>query len=202
MISITTRIAIASALLWTLVGLSGCASAPQAELDQANQTALFVQSFQSQAQEFRRVQGVIATQRIASIKRLQTNSATFASRAKFDDRAAKLAGQDSRAKLFTDLQALGDSRSKDAQDLAKALADLDSSMAGLLAPLPDISPALDASRKSLAVLGNDLSTSDRIKATADFAKDVKDAIDKNVKLIEDAKTSAASVADAAASSDK
>jgi hypothetical protein len=190
--------AVAGVLLPSALALTGCASVPKEETSQANQTALLVQNFQAEAQEFKRVQALIASQRIASIKRMQTKVSKFASDAKFDDRAARLAGQDARSKLITDLQALGESRTKDAQDLAKALADLDTNFASLLSPLPDISPALDRARKTLAVLGDDLSTEDRIKAMAKFAKDVKDAVDNNKKLIEEAKAGAAAAASAAA----
>ena len=187
------RPACAAAGLAAVCLMSGCANAPKAETDQANQTALLIANFQAEVQEFKRVQSVLAAQRIASIKRLQTKVDTYRSDDKFDDRAAKLAGQDVhvRAKLFTDLQTLGDSRAKDAQDLNRTLADLDTQFAALVSPLPDISPALSNARKSLAVLGDQLSTAERIKVTASFAKEVKQAVDKNLEQITAAEAAAA-----------
>lgn len=169
----------AVASLPCLLALSGCANVPKTEVDQANQTALLIANFQAEVQEFKRVQALLAAQRIDSIKSMQTKLETYRSDDKFDERAAKLAGQDSRSKLFTDLQTLSDSRAKDAQDLSKALADLDTQFATLVSTLPDISPALSSARKSLAILGDNLSTADRIKVTASFAKAVKEAVDKN-----------------------
>lgn len=177
--------------LTCLMVLPGCASAPQAERDQANQTALLIANFQSEIQEFKRVQALLAAQRVDSIKNMQIKLETYRSDDKFDERAAKLAGQDARSKLFADLQALGDSRAKDAQELSATLANLDTQFATLVSPLPDIAPAMSSAAKTLAVLGDDLSTEDRIKVTAAFAKAVKEAADKNRDQISEAEADAA-----------
>ena len=180
------------------LGLAGCASAPREELNQANTTALLVQNFQAEVQTFKSVQATIAANRIASMESMQKLTATVASLATFDDRVAKVAGQGARLKLFTDLKTLGDSRANDAQDLDKALADIDAGFAAMVSPLPDISPALDTARKALATLGDNLSLTDRINATAAFAKDVKDAVDQNRKQIEAAKANGAATSAAVA----
>lgn len=167
------------AYLLSFLVLSGCAQAPKEELNQANQTAFLIANFQTEAEEFKRVQSLIAKQRVASIKMMQAELEKFSSDAKFDDRAAKLAGQDSQFKLFNELQALGDSRAKDTQDLIIALAEMDAQLAGIVSPLPDLSPALSSSRKALAILGSNLSVKDQIYVTATFAKEVKDAVDRS-----------------------
>lgn len=174
-----------------VLGLAGCASVPKEELNQANTTALLVQNFQTEVQNFKSVQATVAANRVASMENMRKLTATVASDATFDDRVAKIAGQDARLNLFTALKNHGDSRAKDAQDLDKVRADIDAGFAAMVSPLPDISPALDTTRKTLATLGSDLSLADRIKATADFAKDVRDAVDKNLKQIQDAKADAA-----------
>lgn len=169
---------------------SGCASAPSAELDQANHTATLMSAFNGEMREFRRVQAVIAQQRIDSMKRIRTRIAAYQADDAFDERAAAMAGQDQRANLFKQLRELSDSRARDEQDFNKALSELDAQMDSLLSPLPDVGPALESARKQLAILGDDLPAKDRVEATAQFAKDVKKAVDDNRQKIKDAEEAA------------
>jgi hypothetical protein len=49
---------------------------------------------------------------------------------------------------------------------------------------------LENSKKSLAILGDDLSPAERLRIFANFAKDVKGSVDANMKKVEDAKQAA------------
>lgn len=174
--------------------LGGCAGTPKEEMDQANQTAMLITSFTFEVQNFKNTQAKLASERVDSVKRLTTQMEVYKSGDKFDDRTATLAGQESRGKLVKELTALADARAQDSADLANALTDLDTKYATVVSPLPDIGPQLEASRKQLAVLGSDLSVKDRISLIASFAKEVKEAVDKNKDQF--ANASAASAAEA------
>jgi hypothetical protein len=81
------------------------------------------------------------------------------------------------------LRDLADSRAKDEADLQTKLAEFDAAYAKLLSPRPDPGNKLGTAQQTLGVLGEQLSFQDRAKMAADFAKEIKKAVDENKKKI-------------------
>lgn len=155
--------------------LGGC-STPQPLLDQANHGATLTLALQAELAAFRGTQAEIAQQRLDSIRRQLASLATYQVESDFDDRLRRLAGGGAQT-LYADLRTLADSRGGHEAALAKQLADIDADLAKLLAPLPDTAQGLAATQKALAVLGEELSSKDRLAAASRFARTIKAAID-------------------------
>ena len=169
-----------------VVALQGC-STPQALLDQANHGATLAMSLQTEMANFRAVQADVAQHRLDSVRRQLASLSSYQIESDFDKRLKTLAGTATTERLYTDLRTLADSRGADEQLLAQQLAQIDADLATMLAPLPDTTQALGATQRALAVLGDELSAQDRIKATANFAKRIKAGIDDNTKRIKASK---------------
>lgn len=166
--------------------LQGC-STPQALLDQANNGATLALSLQTEMVNFRATQADVAQHRLDSVRRQLASLSTYQVESDFDERLKKAAGTATTTQLYTDLRTLADSRGADEKLLAQQLAQIDADLAKVLSPLPDTAQALGSTQKALAVLGDELSAQDRIKATTNFAKLIKAGIDDNKKKIEAAK---------------
>lgn len=184
-----TVIVYTSCIIALCVGLTGC-STPQAQLDQANNSAALAISLQAELQNFRAVQANVAKARIESVRKQSVTLSTYDADAAFDERVLKAAGKDDALKLYTTLKDLADSRAKDEQTLNAKITELDESFAKLLTPLPDATQKLAATQKALALLGSELSDKARIELVASFAESIKHSIDDNKKKI-DAATIAA-----------
>lgn len=174
------------ATLWActacVAALQGC-STPQALLDQANNGATLAMSLQTEMMNFRATQARIAQHRLDSVRRQLASLSTYQVESDFDERLKKVAGTATTTQLYTDLRTLADSRGADEKLLAQHLAQIDADLSKVLSPLPDTAQALGSTQKALAVLGEELSAQDRIKATANFAKVIKAGIEDNKKKI-------------------
>ena len=156
--------------------LAGCGSTPQAALDQANHGAALTAALDGELRTLRAAQASVAQSRLDSIRRLNTSRARFDAEASFDERIQKAANKPGHAQLFTTLQALSDSRAKDEEALQASLAQADAAYAKLLAPAPDPSGQLQATRQALMALSEQLSVKERLALTAKFAKTVRRAV--------------------------
>jgi hypothetical protein len=107
---------------------------------------------------------------------LNTSVAQYDAEAAFDERVQKAANKPAHAQLYNTLQELGDSRAKDEEALLAALAQADTDYAKLLAPAPDPSGQLQATRQALMGLSEQLSVKERLALTAGFAKTVRKAV--------------------------
>jgi flagellar biosynthesis chaperone FliJ len=170
--------------------LVGC-STPQPLLDQANNGAALTMLLQAEMNQFRAVQSDIAQQRIESVRRQLASLATYQSNAEFDERVKEVAGATATNQLYADLRTLADSRGADEKALAQQLSQIDADLKKVLAPLPDVSSALDTTQKKLAAMGEELSAEDRIKIVTSFAREINAGIDDNKKKIEAAKANTA-----------
>jgi hypothetical protein len=107
-----------------------------------------------------------------------------------DDRLYAAAGKTAISANMPKIIALADARAKDDMALNATEEEINKSIAELLSPLPDMTKELENSKKSLAILGDDLSPAERLRIFANFAKDVKGSVDANMKKVEDAKQAA------------
>jgi hypothetical protein len=174
------------AALGSVVWLQGC-STPQPLLDQANNGAMLTMSLQAEMDRFRSVRSEIAQHRLDSIRRQLTSLSTYQIESDFDERVKKAAGTATTTQLYTDLRTLADSRVADEKLLAQQMEQVDTELGKVLAPLPDTVNALQATQKTLAVMGEELSMTDRLSTVASFSKDIKAGIEDNKKKIDDAK---------------
>lgn len=178
--------------LVALIGLgslsAGC-STPQALLDQANNGAALAMSLQAELQNFRTKQAEIAQARVASIRRQTERMATYEVESAFDERVMRIAGKTKALQLYSNLKELADSRASDEKALNKRLAEIDEELGKLLTPLPDNTAQLKEVQKSLAILGQELSSDERMEIAASFAKIIKKAIDENKEKIEGSSSS-------------
>jgi hypothetical protein len=170
--------------------LAGCASTPQAALDQANNGAALTMALQAEVQKFRQTQVVTLEARLAGVRKLQTTIARFESNAGFDARILQAAGKSEIAALHRELVELSDSRATDELELAAKLAELNDAFDKLLTPLPDATKQLVAAQKALATMGDQLSTKERFEIVSGFVKTVQKSIEDNKKKIDEAKAKA------------
>jgi DNA repair exonuclease SbcCD ATPase subunit len=174
-------------LLAALASGLGACSTPQPLLDQANNGATLAMSLQTQLSVFRATQAEISQQRLDAISRQLASMATYQVESDFDDRIRRLAGSGNSQQLYSELRTLADSRGTAESALARQLADINADLAKVLEPLPDTAQSLAATQKTLAVLGEELSTKERAAAVKDFARTVKAAIDENRQKIDAAR---------------
>ena len=173
-----------------LVSLTGCASTPQASLDQANNGAALTMALQAEVQRFRRSQMAIMQARLEGVRSLQAMITRYEIDASFDARVLEAAGRRDVAVLHRALVDLSDSRMKDEQLLAEKVAELNEALDKLLTPLPDGSKQLAATQQALATMGERLSTKERFEIVSGFAKSVQRAIEDNKKKIDEAAAAA------------
>ncbi len=156
--------------------MAGCGSTPQAALDQANHGAALTAALEGQLHALRAAQAHVAQSRLGSIRRLSTSAASFDADAAFDERVQKAANKPALAQLFNALKDLSDSRANDEEALLTTLAQADAAYAKLLAPAPDPSGQLQATRQALMALSEQLSVKERLALSAQFAKTVRRAV--------------------------
>jgi hypothetical protein len=169
---------IRSIFIVTLCAVLGACATPQEALDQANNGAALTAALQIELREYRQVQANVAKGRIDSIRRQASLLATYDADAAFEERIQRAAGRDDQLRLYSALRDLADSRAKDEADLQTKLAEFDAAYAKLLSPLPDPGNKLGTAQQTLGVLGEQLSFQDRAKMAADFAKEIKKAVDE------------------------
>ena len=165
-----------------LLALAGCGT-PQAALDQARNTAALTVALSSEQREFRRVQTNVANSRIESIRRQTSALESYESMAKFDDRVRSVSGLDEELSLYKTLRELSDSRVQDELDLATKLKAIDESLAAVLTPVPESASKLTALENALLPLGEELSSTERIKTAVKFAQSIKEGLDESRKKL-------------------
>lgn len=167
--------------------LSACSSTPQAALDQANNGTSLMLAMQGEVARFKAEQAAIASLRIDTIRQAQTNLARGQQITADDDRIYAAAGKKNISDNLTKVTALVDARAKDEKVLNDRIQEIHKNLSGLMTPLPSVDKEMKEAQKSLAILGNELSSQDRFKVFAAFAKDIKKSVDTNKKKIDEAK---------------
>lgn len=157
--------------------LAGCAS-PQAALDQPNHAAMLTVALNKELREFRAQQDRFAKARVANIRTLEAQLATYEIETGFDLRSRRMAGNDADATLLGNLIELAESKARDDAALQARLAELDTSLAKLIGPVPEMSTKLKATQAALAALGQELSLEERTKLVVEFARELRDQIEK------------------------
>ena len=170
--------------IFVFLGLAGCAT-PQPVLDQARNTAALTTSLATEHREFRRLQDAIAQMRIQNIKDQLSMLARYQSTAKFDSRVSKIAGQSDTEDLAKKLQELADSRIQDETELNDALKSIDETLAKVVTTIPNSSSKTSVLEKALLPLGDELSTSERLQNTVQFAQQFKEGVDAASEKIKD-----------------
>ena len=161
-----------------LLALAGC-STPPAALNQARNTAALTVSLAAEQREFKRVQTVIASQRLESIRRQTAALEGYESMAKFDERVMGVAGLTDQLQMYQTLRDLSDSRARDEADLAAALKAIDDSLTTVVTPIPESASRISALQNALLPLGEELSPEDRVKEAVKFARSVRDGLDES-----------------------
>lgn len=168
-----------------LATLSAC-STPQAALDQANNGAALTASLQQELREFRAAQARVAEERIRSLRSLQTMMARYEVASAFDQRVMEAAGNNDASLAMAGLRRLADSVSADEKELLTKQAAIDETLAKIVAPVPQQVAQLKATQDALALLGHRQSTEERLRALSQFAKGLKEQIDKAKKAAQEA----------------
>jgi hypothetical protein len=168
----------------------GCSTTPQAALDQANNGTYLMLAMQGEIQKFRAEEATISRLRVDALLQARLDLERKANIRADDDRLYAAAGKTAISANMPKIIALADARAKDDMALNATEEEINKSIAELLSPLPDMTKELENSKKSLAILGDDLSPAERLRIFANFAKDVKGSVDANMKKVEDAKQAA------------
>jgi cysteinyl-tRNA synthetase len=184
------------ALALILLNLSGCKT-PRPALDEANNGAALTVSLAGEIKEFRRAEARIAQARLNSVRRLRVRLAKYEAEGNFDERVLRAADKTEALRLYTALRDLSDSRAQDEKQLQDKIASIDAAFAKLLEPLPEATRDLTATQKALAVLGEELSTRERIATTAAFVKEIRKTAEENRKIKEAEAANSAAAAPAA-----
>lgn len=173
------------AVALALATLGGCAT-PQAALDQANNGAALTASLQQELREFRTVQARVAEERIRSLRSLQTMMANYEVASAFDQRVMEVAGNNDSASAMASLRRLADSVVDDEKELRAKQAAIDEALAKLVSSVPQQAAQLKATQDALAVLGQQQSTEEKLRAVSEFAKGLKEQIEKAKKAAQEA----------------
>lgn len=185
----TSKFGLFSALLYLLM-IAGCSTTPQAALDQANNGTYLITAMQGEISKFRLEEAAIGKLRLDALRQAQLKLARMDNVTADDDRLYAAAGRKSIPEHFTKIIGLVDARASDEKGLNEKIVTINKAFDNLLTPLPDGTKELGDAQKTMAILGNELSSEDRLRIFRDFAKDIKNSIDENKKKIEDAKESA------------
>jgi hypothetical protein len=173
------------AAVLTLGTLGGCAT-PQATLDQANNGAALTASLQQELREFRAAQARVAEERIRSLRSLQMMMARYEVASAFDQRVMEAAGNNDASSAMASLRRLVDSVAADEKELRTKQAAIDEAFAKVVSPVPQQAAQLKATQDALAVLGHHQSTEEKLRAVSEFAKGLKERIEKAKKAAQDA----------------
>ena len=174
-------------LVATLASLlcAGCGT-PLPVLDQARNTGALTAALQGEVQEYRRVQALIAQQRIDNTRMQLASVARNEMRTTYADLLDEAVGATEQKRLYRQLLELANAYAELDQDHEAKLKGIDDQLAKVLSPLPDTNAKLAAAQKAVIPLSEELSPSERLTALTKFAKAVKDSIDEAKKKIDDA----------------
>lgn len=174
-------------LVATLVALlcAGCGTPPQV-LDQARNTGALTAALQGEVQEYRRVQALIAQQRIDNTRVQLAGVARNEMRSTYADLLDEAVGTTEQKALYRQLLELANAYAELDQAHEAKLKGIDDQLSKVLSPLPDTNAKLATAQRAVIPLSEELSPSERLTALAKFAKAVKDGIDEAKKKIDDA----------------
>jgi hypothetical protein len=174
-----------------LLAMWGC-STPQPALDQANHGVALVSQMELELKEFRKSEEQSERFLLGSIVRQQKAAIALTQDLRTDDLAREAIGTTRANQIITKMtafvQGLADN---DRQAIAEQKA-VDDAMAKLLAPLPSTAAAITETQAKFAVMGKELSWSDRQAELKALAKEVQKNVKDNKKKIEEAKAALAS----------
>jgi hypothetical protein len=174
-------------LVATLVALlcAGCGTPPPV-LDQARNTGALTAALQGEVQEYRRVQALIAQQRIDNTRVQLASVARNEMRSTYADLLNEAVGTTEQKALYRQLLELANAYAELDQAHEAKLKGIDDQLSKVLSPLPDTNAKLATAQKAVIPLSEELSPSERLTALTKFAKAVKDGIDEAKKKIDDA----------------
>jgi hypothetical protein len=164
---------------------AGC-STPAPVLDQARNTGALTAALQGEVQEYRRVQALIAQQRIDNVRVQLDQVARNDMRAAYTDLLDEAVGNTEPKRLYRQLLALASAHAELARAHEAKLKGINEQLSKVLAPLPDTNAKLAATQKAVIPLSEELSAGERLSALTQFAKAVKDGIDEARKKIDEA----------------
>jgi hypothetical protein len=164
---------------------AGC-STPQPVLDQARNTGALTAALQGEVQAYRRVQALIAQQRIDNVRVQLDQVASNDMRAAYTDLLDEAVGNTEPKRLYRQLLALASAQAELAQAHETRRKGIDVQLSKVLSPLPDTNAKLAAAQKAVIPLGEELSAGERLSALTQFAKAVKDGIDEAKQKIDEA----------------
>lgn len=183
------------------LGLTGCATQPEA-LVQANNTVALMSSLEGQLAEFRKSLSALEASRLETLKtQRQLLAETDVASAR--SRLARVAAGDTnseamRLKLLANTDAIQAAKASLAKEQQSAEQKLDV----LLQPIPSTASSITAAQSSAAKMATELSKEARAKELLGFVQEVKDGIDKANKAQQNARIAATSTAEKIASTDK
>lgn len=164
---------------------AGC-STPPPVLDQARNTGALTAALQGEVQEYRRVQALIAQQRVDNIRVQLASVARNEMRTTYADLLDETVGTTEQKVLYRQLLELVNAYAELDQTHEAKLKRIDDQLSKVLSPLPDTNSKLAAAQKAVIPLSEDLSSSERLTTLTQFAKAVKEGIDEAKKKIDDA----------------
>jgi hypothetical protein len=164
---------------------AGCGTPPPV-LDQARNTGALTAALQGEVQEYRRVQALIAQQRIDNIQVQLASVARNEMRTTYADLLDAAVGTTEQKGLYRQLLELANAYAELDQAHEAKLKGINDQLSKVLSPLPDTNSKLAAAQKAVIPLSEELSPSERLMALTQFAKAVKDGIDEARKKIDDA----------------
>ncbi|MYM67877.1 hypothetical protein GTP45_13675 [Pseudoduganella sp. FT55W] len=181
---------ISSLFLLALLALGGCASTPQAALDQANHGAALSMGLSAELQRFSEQEQRVMAIRQAEIARNNAAVAAVSADQEYDLALLRASNRKAETDLYKTLLALSDARAAAAKaaliDAEKAAKEFDN----LLAALPDRTKEIDGVTTALTALGRQLSAGERYHAAKDFVDPVRKTIKDSKEKIEEANKAA------------
>lgn len=183
------------------LGLTGCATQPEA-LVQANNTVALMSSLEAQLAEFRKSWSALEASRIETLKtqrRLMAETDVAIERSRLARVAAgDTNGEAMRLKLLANASAIQTASAFQASEQQTA----EQKMAALLQTIPSTASSVAAAQSSAAKMAAELSREARAKELLGFVEEVKEGIAKAKKAQKEAKDAATSTAEKIASTDK
>jgi hypothetical protein len=180
------------------IGILTACSTPQVALDQASNGVALAQQMQTEVARYRQAVTLAAARRLATVQgQEETTQNTLTQRALADQLDTR-SGNTQASESEVLLRDASSGYAKLLSDNKKALKELTDRLAALAQDLPNPADKMATVQKSLAVLGTELSASERLAVVSAFLEDGKKIVDDNKKAAASAAASAASAAASAA----
>ena len=170
--------------------LTSACAVPQAELNQANNSAALMMSLDSDIGDFSKSQSLVLQASKNStedfLQSIQKNKTRISYETSVDV-AANFADKTSLIKKLLDL---ADNYAKGERDLASQLAIIDSSLKTAFTQLPNPSPQLSSTRDLMVKMGEQLSSKERLELLTEYAKASKKSYDNAKASLDEAEKQA------------